>query len=152
MQNILMQYLPSIILLIILIIVSIYLLKYNRSLEFEKRISRYSIEAINGSSFSLFDKLSDIYIDLRNKISKLLKRSEVLKKYSLKYTKYISYEEEKDISAMDYVTNKFFISLLFILLCLIADAIIPGMFGPFSITLAAIFGFFVMDIYFKIIK
>ena len=150
MSHILMQYLPTIILLLTLVIVSIYLLKYNRSLEFEKRISKYSIEAVNASSFSLFDKLSDIYVDVRNKVSKRLKKSEVLKKYSSRYTKYISYEDEKDISAMDYVTNKFFISILFILLCLVADAIIPGMFGPFSITLAAIFGFFVLDIYFKI--
>lgn len=150
MQNLITQYLPTLILVLVLIIVAIYLLKYNRSLNFEKRISMYSIESINSSSFSVFDKLSEIYITIRNKVTKLLKKSSFLKKYSLKYNKYISYENEKDICAMDYVTNKFFISILFILLCLIADSIVVGMFGPFSITLIAIFGFFIMDIYFII--
>ena len=150
MQNLIIEYLPVTILLVLLFSLAAYLLKYNKSLNLEKRLSKYSLEAINSSSFSLFDKLHEIYIYLRSKLSSALKKSAVLKKHSLKYNKYISYEDEKDICAMDYVSNKFFISFGFVVLCLVANTIVPGMFGFFTTFLIAIFGFFVIDIYFAI--
>lgn len=150
MYDKILEYLPITILTMLLVAVIFYLIIYNKSLNLEKRIGKYAIESFNSNYLSLFDRMNNAYIKLRNHISKIFKKSEILKKYSQRYNKYITYEEEKDIGGMDYVTNKFFISIGFILLALFADVIVPGMFDIFNLIVIAIFGFFVMDIYFKI--
>ena len=135
--------------MILLAIVIFYLIIYNNSLKLEKRIAKYSISSIKDDSISFFDLLANEYKKMVAKLTKALKKSVFLKKYSLKFNKYITYENDKDVCAMDYVSNKFYISIAFILIITFAR-IIEGKFPSIlDIMVSALLGFFLIDIYFK---
>ena len=97
------------VLFIILTIIIFYLVLYYISSLKEKRIARYSIDSLKDNDKPFFEVVLDIYLLFRNHITKLLKKSAVFSKYSLKYNRYITYDNEKDICAMDYISNKFLI-------------------------------------------
>ena len=138
------------IVMVILAFVIFYLIIYNKSLRLEKRISKYSIDSIKDDSISLFDLLSNEYSKLVMKLSRILKKSIFLNKYSLRYNKYITYENEKNTVAMDFVSNKVFICLLFVFIIFFAR-IIEGVFPSYiDILVSALLGFFLIDMYFKI--
>ena len=138
------------IIMILLAFIIFYLIIYNKALKIEKRISKYSIESIKDTSVSLFDLVHINYKKLVKVFTKTLKKSAVLKKYQEKYSKYISYDQMKDVCAMDYISNKFIISILFILIIFFAR-VIEGLFpSMFDILLSGLLGFFVLDIYLKI--
>lgn len=126
-----------------------YLIIYNNSLRLERRISKYSIDSIKDDAVSFFDLLHDWYFKIVYKVTKLLKKSALLSKYSLRFNKYITYENENDICAMDYVTNKFFIAVVFVLIVFLAR-IIEGVFPSLvDVLISFLVGFFVIDLYFK---
>ena len=131
------------IIMIILAFVIFYLIIYNNSLKLEKRIAKYSIDSIKDDSLSLFDLLHNEYFKMVTMLSK------ILRKYALKYNKYITYENDKNTIAMDYVSHKIFISLAFVFIVFLAR-IIEGIFpSVLDIIIPALLGFFLIDIYFK---
>lgn len=137
------------IIMLVLAFIIFYLIIYNKSLKIERRISKYSIESIKKKEISFFDLLYGQYHKLVHKISKALKKSSVITKYSLKYNKYISYDNEKDIVAMDFVSNKLLICLLFIVIISFAriiEGVIPSL---IDVLISGLLGFFLLDIYFK---
>lgn len=138
------------IIMIILALIIFYLIIYNKTLKLERRISKYSIEAIKDDSVSLFDFLSKLYNDLVTGLSSKLKKSHFLRNYASKYNKYITYENEKTVSNMDYVSNKFYISFAFIFVIFLARIIEGVMPSYYDILISGLLGFFVLDIYFKI--
>lgn len=137
------------IVMIVLAFVIFYLVIYNKSLKIERRISKYSIESTKNNRVSLFDLLYDEYFKLISKLSKILKKSTVMIKYSSKYNKYISYDNVKDVSAMDFISNKFLICVLFIFIISFAKIIEGVMPSFFDIMISGLLGFFLLDIYFK---
>lgn len=137
------------VIMLVLAFIIFYLIIYNKSLKIERRISKYGIESIRKKEVSIFDLLYNYYHKLVCKISKTLKKSSVLVKYSLKYNKYISYDNEKDMVAMDFVSNKLIICLVFILIISFAriiEGVIPSL---LDILVSGLLGFFLLDIYFK---
>ncbi len=136
--------------MVLLVGIIFYLILYNKSLKLERRISKYSIDSIKDDTVSLFDMLHDIYLKYVEKLSNTLKKSNVIKKYSLKYNKYLTYEDNNDKGAMDFVSNKVYISLLFVVIIIFAR-IIEGKIPSFiDILVSLLLGFFSIDIYFKI--
>ncbi len=135
--------------MILLVGIIFYLILYNKSLRLERRISKYSIDAIKDDSVSLFDILNDMYLKYVEKLSNVLKKSSVIKKYSLKYNKYLTYENNNDRGAMDFVSNKVYISLLFVIIILFARIIEGKMPNIIDILVSSLLGFFLIDIYFK---
>ena len=137
------------VIMLILAFVIFYLIIYNKSLKIERRISKYGIESISKKEVSIFDLLYNHYHKLTGKISKMLKKSSVMVKYSQKYNKYISYDNEKDIAAIDFVSNKLTICLLFILIISFARIIEGAIPSILDILASGLIGFFLLDIYFK---
>ena len=127
-----------------------YLIIYNKALKLERRFAKYSIDSIKDNSKSLFDLISETYFNVIQNLSKTFKKSSFLKRYSLRYNRYISYENKKNITAMDYVTNKFLICILFIVIISFAR-VIEGRFpSMIDIMISGLIGFFSIDIWFKI--
>lgn len=137
------------IIIILLAFIILYLIMYNKSLNLEKRISKYCIESIKDNSISFFDLLSSNYEILVSKISNYLKKFSSIKKYAIKYNKYISYDESKNIIAIDFVSNKIIICFFFIFIIFFAK-IIEGKFPNFiDILVSGLLGFYLLDIYYK---
>ena len=138
------------IIMVILAFIIFYLIIYNNSLKLEKRISKYSIDSIKDKQISLFDLLHDEYSKMVLRMSKMLKKSVFISKYASKYNKYITYENNKDVCAMDYVSNKVYICLLFIFIIFFAR-IIEGIYPSLlDILVSILLGFYLLDIYFKV--
>ncbi len=138
------------IIMVILAFIIFYLIIYNNSLKLEKRISKYSIDSIKDKQISLFDLLHDEYSKMVLRMSKMLKKSVFISKYASKYNKYITYENNKDVCAMGYVSNKVYICLLFIFIIFFAR-IIEGMYPSLlDILVSVLLGFYLLDIYFKV--
>lgn len=138
------------IIMIVLAFVIFYLIMYNKTLKLEKRISKYSVESIKNNTISFFDLLSLYYVKLVHNMTKYLKKSHFMRKYSSKYNKYISYDNVKEISAMDFVSNKIIICLLFLLILSFARVIEGVMPSFIDIMISGLIGFYSLDIYFKI--
>ncbi len=137
------------IIIVILAFVIFYLIIYNKSLKLEKRISKYSIDSIKDNSVSFFDLISNQYFNVVHKLTKALKKSHVMTKYATRYGKYVSYDNEKDVCSMDFVSNKIIICLLFIFIIFFAR-VIEGVFPSFiDFLISGLLGFFSIDIYFK---
>ena len=136
------------IIMLVLAFVIFYLVIYNNALKIEKRIAKYSIDSIKNNTVSLFDLLTNYYLKVVAKLSSLLKKSVVLKKYSDRYSKYISYDNMKNTIPMDYVSNKFIICFAFILIISFARIIEGVMPSLVDVLISGLLGLFLLDIYF----
>lgn len=138
------------IIMVILAFIIFYLIIYNNSLKLEKRISKYSIDSIKDKPISLFDLLHDEYSKMILRMSKVLKKSVFISKYASRYNKYITYENDKDACAMDYVSNKIYICLLFVFIIFFAR-IIEGIYPSLlDLLVSVLLGFYSLDIYFRV--
>lgn len=137
------------VIMILLAFIIFYLIMYNKSLKLEKRIAKYSIDSIKDNSVSFFDLIENKYSLLVTKISKYLKKSNVIKKHAIKYNKYISYDEIKNITAIDFISNKIIIGIIFIFIIFFAK-VIEGKFpNIIDILVSGLLGYYVLDIYYK---
>ena len=135
--------------MIILAFIILYLIIYNKTMTLERRIAKYSIDSIKDDSVSFFDFLYNLYNQKIKKLSSFLNKFAIIKKYSSRYNRYISYYELKNTNSMDYVSNKIYISILFMFIIFMAR-IIEGILPSFSdILVSGLLGFFSIDIYFK---
>ena len=100
-------------------IVAFYILKLQFSAINEYRISKYTINLKEKYSLPLYDKLINLCEKIIKNLNRLFAHSEVLKKYSKKYRKYIDYNDKKNREPMDYISLKFISSILFYMLYVI---------------------------------
>ena len=117
--------------------------------ELNKRFDSYSISSTDDKYQSYFDRFFiklDKFID---KISSILSKSEVLKKYGRMYDKYTNYSELGIKKGIDYVSIKFLISFLFTILYTISS-IMRYRFDFMAFIFAFLFCFFLIDVYYKI--
>ena len=136
----------QLILTLILFVIIYNITKVYKAIKLEKKISRYSIDSIDPSYVSIFDKLYFSYKKLVKKISRSLSKSVVIKNSSKKYVKYIKYDNN-DIEPIDYISNK-----LLVIICLIIIVIIFDIFQTKGVSLIQLFvvfiiGYFSVDMY-----
>lgn len=134
----------NIVLVMIFVIFVFWFLREIKINKLNKRINRYSI-ASNNRRHSLFDIITNFFLNIRRKISKSLSNSTYLKKYSLKYEKYIDKKTSK-LKPMDYVATKFILSIAFIIILIISSVINDGSITFTKIFIAFTLGFFSLDI------
>lgn len=108
----------QIILILVIGGVVLYLLRLSRAVRLEKRLGKFAISSVNNYEVSFFDKIGE-YVWMAIKwLSKVLRKSQVLSNYGLKYNKFISFEEKNDKDGIDYISIKFLLALLVIILSL----------------------------------
>ena len=135
----------NIILIMIFIVFVVWFLKQVRISKLNKRINTYTI-VNDDSRHSLFDIITDFYINLRKKISKNLEKSTFLKKYSLKYEKYIDKKKPGIHDPMEYVATKFILSILAIFILIVSMVIQNEAITFIKVFVAFTLGFFALDI------
>ncbi|HHT38601.1 MAG TPA: hypothetical protein GXZ95_04220 [Mollicutes bacterium] len=135
----------QIIVILVLLSSFIYILKFNLSLKLSRRIGKYSVEALKEDQISLFDGVSILYNKIITSLSKFLIKIKPIEKYSRRYDKYIDYLDEK--KAIDFVSNKIFIIILFLFIDFFANVIELELPNPFEIIIVIIVGFVAPDLY-----
>ncbi len=138
------------ILIFILFLLIFYLLRQRRIIKLEKRFEKFSLISVKDEEKSMFDFIVTFLWNTIHKISRLLQKSVVLKKYSIRYEKFISFERKDSITGMDYIAIKCFISVFLLLLYIITSMFQLKMISPFFIIILFLFGFFLPDLFLQI--
>lgn len=141
----------QIIFTIMLLISILAIAIYTKSIRLERKISKFSISPIKDTTLSLFDNISLKISNLINKLNNILYKSEFIKKYSKKYTKYIRITSELTKTSMDFIAVKCISSIICIIIAVFAKTINFKVFNTYDIYLPMLFGFFIPDFiyYFK---
>ena len=135
----------NIILGLTVIIFAIWFLRQVRITKLNRRINTFSI-ANEDTRHSLFDIVTNFYINMRKKFCKLLSKSAFLKKYSLKYEKYIDKRKPGMKDPMEYISTKFILAFVFIFILVVSTVLQNSDLSFIKIIIAFTLGFFALDI------
>ena len=140
----------QILLILIPIIVAIYLLRLSKTLSLERRLANFAITSVKDYEVSFFDKIGDVFWKIVRKLSKLFKHFVVLRRYALKYDKYIPSSKRNKREGIDYITVKFLLSFLVLLLGLITLIIHYKEFEGMILLFMVVVVFFLPDLCLRI--
>lgn len=133
------------------ILISIFLLvvaivnEYHTS-KLEKRFNAFSLRSTKEFDISFLDSIAIYLWKWIKKITKILKKSQVLKDYAKTYEKYIAYEDQNQKESMDYIAIKFLIGVFFVLLNGITVVFNWNKANPIEYFITFVVGFFLLDI------
>ena len=131
-----------IILVFFLITIITLFIRINSAIKLEKRISKYSVKHKKERDISsLYDKIGKSYFRFVKKQRKKMRK--LFPSLAKRYEKYVSYG---DVNAVDYITHKLVIAIIFIILMIVTLAIQGRLVSLFHIILGGVFGFYILDI------
>ena len=134
-------------LLIILFVVSFYLIRLSIMLNKQKRLIKFSITTNDLDQKTIFEKLEDLYGSIIRKISKVLKRSKIIVKYSKKYNKYIFLDSFYLKEGIDLISNKIIFGIFFVVITVIIDILRLKTVNLFQIIASFLVGYLIINIY-----
>ena len=132
-------------LILIMISIILFLIKYIKSIRLEKRFSKYTINSSLNKSISLFDNLDIQYDDFINKMSNKLSKINIMNNISKKYSKYIT-PFNLNQNTMNVVSNKIVLGFVFVFIMIIINLFRSKLTQPVEMLLPFILGYFVLDI------
>ncbi len=135
--------------LLALIIILLYTIRYNKSLIVEKRISRYSVKPIKDHSKSLFGNIFNIADRIINRISKLLSKSELLKSIGRRYKKYVKTFGKESDTVITIISQKIVMSIIFLLVAMISKTIRLEVLSYYEMFIPIIIGYYFLDIIYE---
>lgn len=131
------------ILLVFAIIMLITLfIRVNNAMKLEKRIAKYSVRYDpSRKNISVFERIWTKYLWFVKRQRKKIRK--MLPTLVKRYDKYVLYE---DVKAADYVTHKFVIGFIFVLLTIIAMTLRGKMTSLLQMAISFLIGFMVLNI------
>ena len=141
----------QILLILIPVGVVLYLLRLSKTLRLEKRLASFAITSTKDYELSFFDQFGVYLWNVVRFLSKLLKKSTVLKKYGEKYERYIPFEERTRKDGIDYVTIKFLLSFVVFILGMVTLIIHYHSFNGMILLAIVLLVFFLPDLYLTIL-
>lgn len=138
----------EILLIIFIIFVIIIILKLYSSSKKIKRISSYSIEPVKDNNISFTDKVVNKYLSFVKGLRPYMRCIKYFKIRSKKYDKYIKYKERDRLEAIDFITNKLIIAVMFLLLALFSQVFNYRGFGIVRYLINFTVGYYILDIYY----
>ena len=137
----------KIILVIVVFCIVIFIFRSIIANKKVKRIGYYSLEPIKDNSLSLGDKMINKYFEFIKNMRKVVGKSAFLKKSSKKYEKYIKYTSRDKFKAIDIISNKIVIALLFVILTIFSQVFTLNVLGIFDYIINFFIGYYLLDIY-----
>ena len=130
-----------------LIVVVILLAKYIQGVKYERRISKYSLKSKERTNNTAL--LDTIYIQYQNfidKFSNIIKKSQVLSKYSKRYIKYSDAFLLNDEDGTKFMARKFVIGFIFILVAILFKLVRFDLLRGYQMIIPFIFGFYTLNL------
>lgn len=137
----------TIISIIIGFYIVLFIVKQKRTVNLEKKFNQFALSSRKDYDEAYLDILGKSLVHYIHKFSNLLSKSEVLKKYSKKYEKYIKIEDQEKYSTMDFITIKFLFGLLMVILYLISSIFELSKVQFPIVLIMFVFGFFILDMF-----
>jgi len=136
--------------ILLLFFLIFYLLRQRRIIQLEKRFEKFSLLSTYDEEKSIFDLMLDFIWKVIHKVRFFLQKSNVLKKYSLKYDKFIKFEQKEKITGMDYIAMKVLIACLFLVCNLFTAMFQVTPVSGMSLFLTFLIGFFLPDLFLQL--
>lgn len=140
----------KIIIVVVLFVVVTLLIRQSRAIKLEKRIGSYGIDPINKKYNSILDNVRKVYNKFVIKNNKILRKSVFLTRVSKRYEKHAIYNGRED--AMDYITNKIVIGVIFTIIYIVSNTFRLKSFGFYQLLIIFVIGYYMLDIYLAIYK
>ena len=134
--------------ILVLFILVVLFIRYRKAVSMEKKISKYTVEPLKNKGDSLFEKVNSLYKKLVKKISDVFVKSEILKRHSKRYEKYIRISSFE--SAMDIVASKFIVGILCMILSIFSKTIQFKVMSLPELLIPLIIGYIIPDIYYLV--
>lgn len=135
----------NIFLILVLVVFLVWFIKQIKISKLNKRINSFTITN-DDKRHSLADTIYNFAVNTRSKLSKELSKSSYLKKYSLKYEKYIDKKKAGIHDPMEYVATKFIYAIVGIIILVVSSVLQNGSITFSKIIIAFTLGFFALDI------
>lgn len=137
----------QIILIFVLAVLLYTLLRTTFSNSLENRLKDYSLASFIEEDIPFFERvINNIWKYIRT-LNRFIEKSEVLKKYSKKFEKYINYNELDKRSGIDYISIKFLISFVLGLIYT-TSSLLRFNFDYMILIIVMTFSFFFLDFVF----
>lgn len=130
-----------------LAVIAFLLLKLQKTLRKEKRLTKFSVSAITDKPISFFDKLELVYIKIIKGISKILNKSKLFVKLSKKYDIYVDQTKIIREDSMDFISHKLLIAFITIGVTILSDILRVQPITILQILFSVIVGFYIPDIF-----
>lgn len=137
----------KIVIVIIMLVIIISILRWFVASKKAKRIGYYSLEPLKDDTISMGDKFTNRYLRFTQDMRKYISKSVFLKKSSKKYEKYIRYSSRDKIKAIDFITNKIMIAVIFVILTIFSQIFTMKILGVFDFVINFFVGYYLLDIY-----
>ena len=133
------------ILVIIVIIIVDLLIKLNKAINVERRVSRYSINSIMNYDNNLGDTLRNKYNRFVKRFRKIFKNNGLFGRQASKYNKYIMAGDV--VNVIDFIIIKLIMGICFVGLVIISLAIQGSVISFLGMIISFVFGYYIYDIY-----
>lgn len=133
-----------------LIIVIFFLIRYRKAIYYENKIQRYCVKPIKDKKIGILDKVEYQLYQGLSKMSKYLKKSVFLTRYSRKYEKYMGLFPVENKEAMNFVTLKLLVALLLVVITFFSKTIQFKVLHFYDLFIPFVFGFFLPNVIYKI--
>ncbi len=140
-----------IIFIIFLIIVFLILLQVKKNINLNNKFKKYTINSINESeNLSLFDLINNYFNKLVKLFSFMLKHIRIFNKSTSKYDKYIDFEDLNNKEGIDFISEKFILSIATLMLYIISILFQAGKITFIGVIVSILVGYFILDIFIQI--
>jgi len=140
----------QILVITLLIGIIIYIIYARHNIALERKFSKYTVSRLVNTEISIFDKLVLKLNILIKKVSSIINKSEVLRKYGISYEKHIPYDKIDDRKGIDYVSIKLLLGVLTIILYIFTEMFQYSKITFAGVVLSFTIGFFITDIFVQI--
>lgn len=131
--------------LLSLLLILIYIIKYNKSLLIEKRIAKYTLKPIKDHSKSLFGNAYRFTTRCINRITKILNKSYFIKKISKRYKKYVRVFGKEHDTTVTIISQKIIVSIIFLIVVIIAKTIRLQVLYFYEMIVPILIGYYLLD-------
>ena len=145
--NVINLFIFQIISIILLVVIVLWFLRVNRVIAMEKRYSKFCISSIKNDEISFLDKVINKYVVSKRYVAKYLNKMKTMKDYSKKYEKYLNRFENKNATAIDFVSTKVIFGIIGIFLIILSDVLRYTGISFYQLIFAFLLGFYAPDIY-----
>lgn len=132
--------------IIVLLALIVFILKYRKTLNLEKRYGKYSVEPLVDQSPSLSEKATGVYKRLVSWLTSKIKKSAVVKDYSKRLNKYLLFTKDTYQTSMDIVSAKIIVGFIFLIIAIVSKTLQYKILSFYEMIIPFTLGFFTLDV------
>ena len=137
----------KIILVIILFCIVIFVIRSILANRKVRRIGYYSLEPLKDDDLSISDKVINKYLDFIRSMRGIVGKSAFLVRWSKGYEKYINYNSRDKVKAIDFISNKIVIALVFVVLTVFSQVVTMKVLSIYDYIINFFVGYFLLDLF-----